>query len=155
MFRTTHELVFLAVDVGDIHVVGGGGQILKLLLGEDIDGNDVDLGVTVLASLGGGHLNDLAGAALDDNVTVLAQSRALHGVGGRGAGIGGLEGLVLLSVKISELAHDQDDRGWSKSVAKYAMSAGTRGVGWGAAIEMRGPENTQPNRASRTKIGRN
>lgn len=107
MFQTTHELVFLAVDVGDVHVVGGGGQILKLLASEDIDGNDVDLGVTVLASLGGGHLNDLAGAALDNNVTVLAQGRALHGEGGRGAGVGGLEGLVvLLKVNISELAYD-------------------------------------------------
>jgi len=28
-----------------------------------IDGNKVDLGVTVLASLGGGHVDDLAGTA--------------------------------------------------------------------------------------------
>lgn len=76
--------------------MGGGGQILKLLASEDVNGDDVDLSVTVLAGLGGGHFNDLAGAALDDNVTVLPQSRALHGEGGRGAGIGGLEGNVVL-----------------------------------------------------------
>lgn len=92
----THKLVLLAGDVGDVHVVGGGGQILQLLASEDINGDDVDLGVTVLASLGGRHVDDLARAALDDNVTVLPQSRALHGEGGRGAGIGGLKGNVVL-----------------------------------------------------------
>lgn len=76
--------------------MGGGGQILKLLASEDIDGDDVDLGVTVLAGLGGGHLDDLAGTTLNDDVTVLPQSRALHGVGGRRAGIGRLEGNVVL-----------------------------------------------------------
>ena len=30
--------------------------------GTYIDGDDVDLGVTVLTSLGGGHVDDLAGA---------------------------------------------------------------------------------------------
>lgn len=94
----THQLVLLAGDVGDVHVVGGGGQILKLLAGEDIDGDDVDLGVTVLASLRGGHLDDLAGAALDDDVTVLPQGRALHGEGGRRAGVGRLEGNVVLYI---------------------------------------------------------
>ena len=94
--REAHKLVLLAEDDGDVHVVGGGGEILELLAGEDIDGDHVDLGVTVLAGLGGGHLPDLAGAALDNDVTVLAQSRALHGEGGRGAGIGGLEGDIVL-----------------------------------------------------------
>ena len=58
----THELVFVPEDVGDIHVVGGGAKFLKLLASEDVDGDQVDLGVTVLASLGGGHVDDLAGA---------------------------------------------------------------------------------------------
>jgi hypothetical protein len=52
--------------------------------------------VTVLASLGGRHRGNLAGATLDDNVTTLAQSRTLHGVGGRGAGIGRVESEVLI-----------------------------------------------------------
>lgn len=94
----THQLVLLAGDVGNVHVVGGGRQILELLASEDIDGNDVDLGVTVLAGLGGGHLDDLAGTTLNDDVTVLAQGRALHGVGGRRAGIGRLEGNVVLYI---------------------------------------------------------
>ena len=85
--------------------MGGGRQILELLASEDIDGDDVDLGVTVLASLGGRHVDDLARTALDNDVTVLTQSRALHGVGGGGAGIGGLEGdivLFILSVRRTE-----------------------------------------------------
>lgn len=78
--------------------MGRGGQILKLLASENIDGNNVDLGVAVLASLGGGHLNNLARAALDDNKTVLPQSRALHGEGGRGTGISRLESDLVLSI---------------------------------------------------------
>jgi hypothetical protein len=54
--------------------------------------------VTVLARLGGGHVDDLAGTALDDNVTVLAQSRALHGVGGGRTGIRRVEGNIMLEV---------------------------------------------------------
>lgn len=94
--KKTHELVLATGDVGDVHVVGGGGEIFQLLAGEDVDGDQVDLGVTVLAGLGGGHVDDLARAALDDDVTTLPQSRALHGVGGGGAGIGGLEGVLML-----------------------------------------------------------
>lgn len=92
----TYELVLATGDVGDVHVVSGWGQIFHLLSGEDVDGSQVDLGVTVLSSLGGGHVNDLARAALDDNVTVLPQSRALHGEGGGGASIGGVEGVLML-----------------------------------------------------------
>lgn len=43
------------------------------------------LGVAMLASLGSGHLHDLAGTSLQYHVAVLAQSGALHGIGGRGA----------------------------------------------------------------------
>lgn len=94
--RFTHKLVLAARDVGDVHVVGGGAEILKLLAGEDVDGDQVNLGVTVLASLGGRHVDDLARAALDHDVTVLAQSRALHGKGRGRAGVGGLEGVLML-----------------------------------------------------------
>lgn len=76
--------------------MGGGAEILKLLASEDINGDQVNLGVTVLAGLGGRHVDDLARAALDHNVTVLSQGRALHGVGGRRTSIGGLEGVVML-----------------------------------------------------------
>lgn len=94
--RITYELVLLATDNGDVHVVGGGGEIFELLASEDINGNDVNLGVTVLSGLGGGHLDDLAWATLDNDVTVLPQGRTLHGVGGRGTGIGALEGVFML-----------------------------------------------------------
>ena len=78
----THELVFLAGNVGNLHVVSGGGKIFELLVGEDIDGNQMDLCVAVLASLGGGHFHNLAWALLDDDEAVLPQGRALHRVCG-------------------------------------------------------------------------
>ncbi len=93
---STHKLVLTAGDVGDVHVVGRRRQILQLLASEDIDGDDVNLGVTVLAGLGGGHLDDLAGAALDDNVTVLPQGRALHGEGRGRTGVRRVEGVLML-----------------------------------------------------------
>ena len=76
--------------------MGGWRKILQLLAGEEINGSQVDLGVTVLAGLGGGHVDDLAWAVLDHNEAVLAQSRTLHRVGERGAGVGGLEGKLML-----------------------------------------------------------
>jgi hypothetical protein len=76
--------------------VGGGAKIFKLLASEDVEGDQVDLGVTVLASLRGRHVDNLAGTVLDADKTVLPQSRTLHGVGGRGAGISRLEGVVML-----------------------------------------------------------
>ena len=65
----TYKLVLAAGDVGDVHVVGRGAEIFELLAGEDVDSDKVDLGVAVLASLGGGHVHDLARPALDDNMT--------------------------------------------------------------------------------------
>lgn len=94
--RVAYELVFLAADVGNVHVVGGWAEILELLASKDVNGNEMDLGVTVLARLGGGHVDDLARAALDHDEAVLAQSRALHRVRGRGAGVGALEGVIML-----------------------------------------------------------
>ena len=37
------------------------------LTSEDVKGDEMDLGVAVLASLGGGHLHDLAGPVLRDD----------------------------------------------------------------------------------------
>lgn len=92
----SYQLVFLSDNVGDVHVVGGRAEFFEFLASEDIDGNEMDLCVTVLSSLGGGHVDDLARTVLDDNETVLPQGRALHGEGGRGASIGGLEGVFML-----------------------------------------------------------
>jgi len=67
-----YKLVFFSRDVGNIHVVGRWGQIFKLLAGEDINGDHVNLGVTVLARLGSAHLDNLAGSLVDDHETVLS-----------------------------------------------------------------------------------
>ena len=84
---------------------------------ENIESNQVDFGVAVLSGLGGGHLNNLAGAALKMNkgvvVTIFysdtddgyldhdessfAKSRTLHGEGGRGSSIGTGEVIVIIS----------------------------------------------------------
>lgn len=92
----TNELVFLAGDIWDIHVVGGWAEIFKLLASEDIDGDEMDFGMAVFAGLWGTHFDNLAGAALDDDEAILPQGRALHGIGGRGASIGALKGVLML-----------------------------------------------------------
>lgn len=91
-----YKLVFLADDIGDVHVVGRWAKLFEFLAGEDIDGDEMDFGVTVLASLGGGHVDNLARTVLDANEPVLSQGRTLHGVGSRGACIGGVEGVLML-----------------------------------------------------------
>jgi hypothetical protein len=92
------QLVLTARDVGNVHVVSRRRQILVLLAVEDVGSNEMDLGVTVLSGLGGGHVDDLARAVLDHDETVLTQSRALHRVGKRGTGIGRIEGHLMLSI---------------------------------------------------------
>lgn len=53
--------------------MGGWAKFFELLASEDVNGDKMDLGVTVFASLGGGHIDDLAWAVLDHNETVLAE----------------------------------------------------------------------------------
>jgi hypothetical protein len=77
--------------------VGRWAEIFEFLAGKDVDGDQMDLSVTVLSGLRGGHIDDLAGTVLDHNEAVLAESRALHRIGGRGASIGALEGVLMLS----------------------------------------------------------
>lgn len=79
--------------------MGGRAEILQLLAGEDIGCNKMDLGVAVLASLRGRHLDDLAGTSLDDDETTLSESRALRRGGQRGVGAGGSEVIVVLQEK--------------------------------------------------------
>ena len=81
--------------------MGRWAQLLKLLLGEDINGDQVDLGVSVLAGLGGRHVDDLAWAVLDADEAVLSQGRTLHWVGGGRAGIGRVEGVLMLKRYVS------------------------------------------------------
>jgi hypothetical protein len=92
----THELVFLAADVGNVHVMSGRAKIFQLLAGENVNGNEMDLSVAVFAGLRGRHFDDLAGAVLDDDEAVLPQGGTLHGVGGRGTSIGALKGVLML-----------------------------------------------------------
>jgi len=99
-----NKLVFATSDVGDIHVVGGGADIFELLAGEDINRNKMDFGVTVFASLGGGHVDDLARTTFDADVSVFTEGRALHGEGGGSPCIGRLERLVVLLV----VGHDDE-----------------------------------------------
>ena len=101
MYAVNHyKLVFLARDVGDVHVVGGRAKILKLLASEDVNCNKMDLGVAVLAGLGCAHFDNLARAALDDDETVLAERRALHRICSGSTGIGALEGVLMLIRKL-------------------------------------------------------
>lgn len=100
----TYQRVFVALDDRHVHVVGRGREILELLAGENVDGDKMDLGVAVLAGLGGGHVDDLARAVLDHDKPVLPQSRALHGIGGRGTGIASGLGLELVVLRAIELA---------------------------------------------------
>lgn len=58
-------LIILTFDVGDIHVVGGGANIFILLARENINTDQVNFSVTVLACLGGGHFNNFAWASLE------------------------------------------------------------------------------------------
>jgi len=92
----THELVFLAGDIRNIHVMGRGAEILKLLAGEDVNSDKMNLGMSVLSGLRGAHLDDFARAVFDADETVLAKRRALHGISGGGASIGALESVLML-----------------------------------------------------------
>lgn len=77
--------------------MGRGAKIFQLLASEDIDSDKMNLGVTVLSGFGGAHFDDLARAALDDDETVLAERGTLLGICGRGASIGALESVLMLS----------------------------------------------------------
>ena len=76
--------------------MGGGAEIFEFLASKNVDGDKMDLGVAMLASLGSGHFDNFAGTALDNDEAVLPQCRALHGKGGRGTCIGALERVLML-----------------------------------------------------------
>lgn len=72
------QLVVFALNVRHVHVVRGRTDILVLFAIENINTNHVHLGVTVLARLRCGHLDDLARTGLQHDEAVLAQGGALH-----------------------------------------------------------------------------
>jgi len=63
----------LLADLRDVHVVGGWAEILVSLVGEDVVSNEMDLSVSVLSGLGGGHIGNLAWVSLEHHKAVLAQ----------------------------------------------------------------------------------
>lgn len=71
--------------------MGSRGDIDLLGTGEDIGTGDVGLGVTVLAGLGGGDLDDLAGEALEEDNHALLDLTSTDGVRLLGHLAGGLE----------------------------------------------------------------
>jgi hypothetical protein len=89
-------LHFTTRDIGNVHVVSRRAQFFELFASENVQGNKMDLCVTVLSSLGSGHIDYLTWAALDNDETVLAKSRALHGIGCRGTGVGAVESVLML-----------------------------------------------------------
>lgn len=98
--------------------MGRGAQLLELLASEDVDGNQMDLGVAVLASLGGRHVDDLARALLDYDVAVLAQGRTLHGEGRRRTGVDRLKGVIMLERKES-VSRCEISAAESKPISKW------------------------------------
>ena len=78
----------------------------------------MNLGVTMLASLGRGHFNDFAGPVLDDHKAVLAESGALHRVRLGRARIGALELKVLV---LDALADERRRRRDQRTCASSAM----------------------------------
>ncbi len=82
--------------MGNVDVVGGGANVLILAISEDVDADDVGLGMAVLSSLGGADISNFARAAVDHNVTSFADKTRLHGKRGGGTGISGVDGKVLI-----------------------------------------------------------
>ena len=112
--------------------MGGRGEILELLPVEDVEGDEVDFGMAVLPGLGGGHVDNLAGAALDDHMSVLAKSGTLLRVGQGRAGVGRLErDLVLLRVQKSSGTAITERRRPSSRNERRAQWSGA--LAWGRA----------------------
>ena len=73
------DLVLLLEDVGDLEGGGSRSSVLVLLVGEDVDSDDGGFGGAVLAGLGSGVFDHLAGETLEHAVATL-----LNAAGGRG-----------------------------------------------------------------------
>lgn len=93
-------------------------KFFQLLASEDINSNQMYLGMTVLASLRGGHIDNFAGAVFDHNETILSQGRALHWESGRSTSIGRVEGVFMLadSCKLASTIyfHESNEEEYSK-----------------------------------------
>lgn len=78
--------------------MSGWRKIFVFIAGEDIRGDDMNLGVTMLARLGGTHLLNLARTVLDKNMSIFPQGGALHWISQRSSSIGTLESVFMLEV---------------------------------------------------------
>ncbi len=76
--------------------MGGRAEIFQLLRSEDVDGDEMDLGMPVLASLGSAHFDNFAGTTFDHHKAVLPQGGALHRIGRRCASISAIESVLML-----------------------------------------------------------
>lgn len=81
------ELVLLALDIRDVHVMGGRVSCFELLASEDIDSNEVNLRLAVLADYLYALIHDLAGAMLYDDEPALLEHPALPWIGCGGTDI--------------------------------------------------------------------
>ena len=100
-----------------------GAQFFQLLAGKDIKSNQMDLCVTMLSCLRGGHVDDLARAALDHHEPVLAQGRTLHGVGGGSTSIGAVESVLMLHILVISQCSMEGTRG-ARQPALYDRGGG-------------------------------
>lgn len=50
LLRMTYELILLAADIGNIHVVGRWAQLFHFLRGKDVDGNQMNFSVLFLSA---------------------------------------------------------------------------------------------------------
>lgn len=101
--------------------------------------------MSVLPSLGSGHIHDLARATLDHDVAVLAQSRALHGKGERRASVGGVESdIVLRATTLAALLYSEENEGqnamkfFSDSILRAASDGDCTLQSVGQKVTMRG-----------------
>jgi len=78
----------------DVDGVGGWAELLTGVTGEDIVGEELALGMSVLSGLGDGNILDLAGLALDHDVSTLADRTGLNGDGHGGTGISGVNFVI-------------------------------------------------------------
>jgi len=76
--------------------VGGGDHILELLAGEDVNGQEIALGVAVLPRLGDRDVEHLAGLSLDHHVAALLDGSGLHRDDLGRSGVGVLDGIILV-----------------------------------------------------------
>lgn len=122
--------------------MGGGAEFFQLLAGEDVNGDEMDLGVAVLASLGSRHADDLAGAALDDNQIALSEGRALLRGGERGTGAGLSEIVVVLAEE------NKSEKGCIKPrVARALREVRAQGRAGQSRTEEAGQSRTEQSRA--------